>query len=152
MANSSLRTNIQANDTGNLADRNTVHSEVNELSRDTGVRDVTSLLINGWTASSVKIERIRDRVYLYIRGLNGASATSTRFMDFSGGLGSSFSPADATESPALRTGSTYDARVTASLTGGLSCPTGVDLGTASTREISWRCTASWPSTLPGAAA
>lgn len=153
MANSSLRTNIQANDTGNIADRNTVHAEVNELSRNTGVRDVTSLLLNGWTATYVRIQRVRDRVYLTVKGLNGANATSTRFMNFEGGVGTGFAPFDVVESPAMRVaGDQYSARFTSSLTGGMTCPTGLNFGTGTAREFSWRCTASWPSTLPGSAA
>src|SRR5690606_1870739 len=125
---------------------------INELTRDTGRRNVTSYLINGWTASEVTVQRVRDRVYFRFQGLNGTSATSTRMMDFSGsGIGTGFSPPSASESPALRTGSTYDMRLTVSLTGGISGPTGYNLGTSSAREFSWPCEASWPSPLPGTA-
>jgi len=154
MATTNLPTNINPGVTDTFeADVETAWKAINDLTRETGLRNVTSYLVNGWTAASVQIERIRDRVYLYVKGLNGASATSSRWMDFSGaGIGTGFAPADVTEGPALRTGSTYDARITVSLSGGFSSPTGFDLGTGSVREMSWRCVASWPSPLPGSAA
>lgn len=91
MANTTLPTNITSGTTGLISDANTVHGEVNELSRNTGLRSVSSLLINGWTATSVYIERVRDHTYLYVRGLDGTGASSGAFLSFSD-LGAGFRP------------------------------------------------------------
>src|SRR5690606_8631200 len=82
MANTSLPTGLTTGNTTHIADHNTLHAEVNELSRSTGLRDITSLLANGWTATGVRIERIRDHVYFYWRGLDGSAATSNALIEF----------------------------------------------------------------------
>lgn len=155
MANSNLPTTLTPNSsTGHTNNHQVLHTEVNELSRATGVRDVTSFLLNGWTADYIRIERIRDRVYLYFKGLNGTNATSSRWLDFqNSGIGGSFSPTEYFESALFRASDNYQFRIGGSLTAGLSSAQGAGsvLGSTAVREISWRCIASWPSTLPGTA-
>lgn len=41
-----------------------------------GIRSVTSLLVNGWTASKVELTRENNQVFIDILGLNGEHATS----------------------------------------------------------------------------
>lgn len=48
---------------------------------DTGWRDVSSMLMNGWTATSFRARRIGCTVYVRPRGLNGKAATSPVFAD-----------------------------------------------------------------------
>ena len=157
MANSTLLEDVKAAANGLLAMLSTSNKEVNELSRDTGWCEVTSQLINGWTADYVRIRRIRGRVFLKHRNLSGLNATNARMLNFSltagKGVGTGFSPVDVFESPLLRVGNEYPvtARMTASLSGGLQMATGLAaLGVAAAREWDWDAsTSSWPSPLPG---
>lgn len=86
MPNTNLPTNITKDYPGYPAMLNTAHAEINELSRNTGRRDITSYLINGWTAptstSRVLIEGVRDEINLYTRGISGENATSMYFLRF----------------------------------------------------------------------
>ena len=143
-----LPTNITAGQPGAIAGFNATNAEVNRLARDTGRRDVTSLLINGWSATAVEIQRQNDRCYLRITGLNGSAATSSRFMDMPSG----FQPYAVTETyPQRDSTGAFKQGVTLSLSGGFTMPTSTAHGTGSQREISWATNAAWPSTLPGAA-
>ena len=159
MPNSTLPETVVEAASGNLAMLSTINKEVNELSRDTGWRDVTSELINGWTADYFKMRRIRGRTFIKHKNLSGLNATSARMMNFTPtagkGVGTGFSPGDVFESPQLRIGNEYPlaARMTASLSGGIQMATGLAaLGTSAAREWGWdSATASWPSPLPGTA-
>ncbi|WP_440102367.1 hypothetical protein [Glutamicibacter mishrai] len=143
-----LPTNITVDTAGHAGLHNDVNAEVNRLARDTGRRNVTSLLINGWTASAVEIQRQNDRAYLRITGLNGSAATSSRFMDMPAG----FQPPLILETyPQRDSSGTIKQGITLSLSGGFTMPSGTVHGTASAREISWACTAGWPASLPGSA-
>lgn len=136
-----LPTNVTTSTTGHADLHNNVNAEVNRLARDTGRRDVSSLLINGWTASSVEIQRQDGRCYLRFAGLNGSSATSSRFMEVPAG----FQPPIILETgPQRNSSSNMVQGVTLSLSGGFTLPQGTVLGSAA-REISWPCTADWPS-------
>ena len=142
-----LPTDITENTINHDQLHNNVNAEVNRLGQDTGRRNVATLLINGWTATSVEIQRQAGRCYLRFAGLNGSAATSSRFMDMPAG----FQPPYIAETYAQRNASSsFVQGVTLSLSGGFTMPSGTVLGSA-TREISWACEASWPSTLPGTA-
>ena len=87
--NTTLPTGLNVGSTGHTDNHNVIHAAVNELTKDTGLRDASHLLTNGWkldTASGnpcwVRIRRTVDRVYLYVRGLDGSAATSPRFLTF----------------------------------------------------------------------
>lgn len=87
MSNTELPTGLNSGNTDHIGNHNTIHSELNELTRSTGRRNVESLLINGWridgpVGSGIHIERIRNEVYLHIRGLDGVNATSAYFLRF----------------------------------------------------------------------
>lgn len=140
-----LPTNIVSK-TPNHADlHNSTNEVVNKLSRDTGRLNLSSLLINGWTATSVEIQRQDDRAYLRVAGLNGSQATNSRFLAMPVG----FQPPYVVEThPQRDSSNTFKQGITLSLSGGFTLPTGVILG-SSTREISWACLESWPTTLPG---
>ena len=53
---------------------------------DTGWRDLTALLLNGFTASVVQIRRYRDTVTLRVATLNGTESTSATFLATPSGL------------------------------------------------------------------
>lgn len=57
-----------------------------ELTRDTGWRDITGSLRNGWTATYVHIRRIRERVIMRHNGLDGTAATSNQFIALATGF------------------------------------------------------------------
>lgn len=157
MANTSLPTGLTTGNTSHIPNHNTLHAEVNELSRATGLRDITSLLANGWTATGVRIERVRDLVYFYWRGLDGSAATSNAFLTFgsgSGNISDRFASMDGSYQTELHlddAGATYRFRVTAA---NMQVPTAPDrraLGGYWKMAI-WRAPSSaWPSSLPGTA-
>lgn len=75
MPNTNLPTNLTPGSTGHIADTNTVHAEVNRLSRATGSYDLRPLLVNGWTADRIRLER-RDWMTVFdIVNLDGSAAT-----------------------------------------------------------------------------
>lgn len=131
--------------TGLASNSETVHAFVNAASRDTGRRNVASLLINGWTAATVQLRRADDRCYLYIAGLNGSAATNSRFMEVPAG----FQPPIVIETQMQRNSSGSNVQgITVSLSGGFTIPTGTVLGSVA-REISWPTEAAFPTSLPG---
>lgn len=92
MPNTALPT-IAPGSTGRIAQQNVVHAEINELSRATGLRDITALLANDWKATAVYIEITRQEVTLHWRGLDGTAATSNAFLLFgTDGLPNNFIP------------------------------------------------------------
>jgi hypothetical protein len=151
MANTTLPTTGVVSDDpayDHKADHYIIHTEVNKLSRDTGRRNVASLLINGWTATTIEMQRVNERTYLRIKGLNGSAATNSRFLEVPTG----FQPPDVMESAVMRNSAGgFTLYITGSLSGGFTMPTGSVFGTASQREWSIPCTATWPVTLPGVA-
>ena len=97
MPNTTLPTSgINDGDNNHIPHHEIVHAEINRMSRDTGLIDVTSNLVNGWTANYVGIRRVDDTVTLYVDGLDGTSATSTIFLNVGSGgssvLSSGFMP------------------------------------------------------------
>lgn len=157
MPNTALPTNVAPGTTGRIAQTNVVHAEVNELSRATGLRDITSLLVNGWTATSVYIEITRDWVHFYWRGLDGSAATSNAFLVFgTGGLPNNFIPIGSAYSSAGHFGSNLsDGPYRFNVSGvNMQVTQSSDrraLG-AYWQTTSWRRTSTtWPSTLPGTA-
>lgn len=83
MPNTTLPTNVTAGTTGHAGMHNTIAAELNRMTRDTGLRDASSLIANGWTLDSggfIYIRRVDDEVTLYMRGLNGSAATSNTFL------------------------------------------------------------------------
>lgn len=157
MANTSLPTGLTTGTTTHIADHNTIHAEVNELSRDTGLRSLTSLLANGWTATGVRIERVRDLVHFYWRGLDGSAATSAAFLTFGPGAGDipiEFSSMDGSYQSAVHadnTGGTYRIRaispnIQVASSGGTALR---DLG-GYWRMTTWHAASSaWPSRTVG---
>lgn len=148
MPNTALPTNITPGVTATFeADVESAWTEINELSRDTGLRDITSMLINGWTASTVRIRRTRNRTYWEFFNLNGSAATSTTVIDMSTLTG--FRPSASVESEAWRTSTgAFTGYVRVSTTA-VTVPIGYITPASTIRGFDHRCTAPWPTTLPG---
>ena len=82
MPNTSLSTNIQPGGGTIISDANTVHAEINRLSRDTGSNSVQSRVVNGWTAAGIAIRRQDDSTTITVINLNGSSSTDATFLPF----------------------------------------------------------------------
>lgn len=66
-----------------ISDLGSAYEEINRMSRDTGWRNLTSLLVGGWVADSVHIRRIDSLVILEITNLDPTAMTSGAFLKFS---------------------------------------------------------------------
>lgn len=143
-----LPTNVTPNTPGHATLHNEANAEINLLSRDTGWRDVSSLLTNGFTVSTLlRIRRKDDRVQLLIRGLSGVSATNTVFMACPKG----FEPVtDIEDGPFRSSLDAYTEKLfVAGATGFRMNATGKALAGTAAQIFEYPCTASWPSVLPG---
>lgn len=116
------------------------------LERDTGWRDITALLENGWLATQVRIRRVGPNVYFSHLGLDGRSRTGSRFLT----LPAAFVPLMSLI-PFAHTNGVLCALVNG--TGGIDPPTAIynaAPNTYSSGESSWGVpSAAWPTTLPG---
>lgn len=99
MANTNLPESVSPAPSGHLGFHDILHAEVNELSRNTGLRDIKPLLVNGWTADALYIERVRDLVHLWFKKLDGSAATSATFLA-QDDLGAGFVPLAPSRGPA----------------------------------------------------
>ena len=82
MPNTSLPTNLQQGSTGHIEHSNTLATEMNRLSRQTGVRDLKPFLINGWTATTFTIERRDCFTIIRITNLDGSASTNQTLFPF----------------------------------------------------------------------
>ena len=116
---------------------------------DTGWREIESVLLNGFTATSVKIRRFGDQVSITIFALDGSSSTDTTLYTLPTGFASDSrirqtwmgrSSSDQTPNSAI----TYYSNTIL-----LGSPT---LITSGRGTIDYLTTDTWPATLPGTAA
>ena len=56
------------------------------LEGDTGWRNISGLLVNGWTALTLHIRRLNNVVYLRAVGMNNSSATTSTFLTLPAGF------------------------------------------------------------------
>lgn len=172
MPNTTLPTNVTAGTSGHADFHNQLHTEVNRITRDTGLRDISSFLMNGWTLKSggyAYIRRVDNQVYLYLNGLDGSAATSQAFLYCGAvnpsipGISGSFAPAAASTS--LQTMSPLFRRPVGQgapwylfwssnyfRTADMDSGSAIVSMTGSGVEWQWTAERSWPSTLPPAAA
>ncbi|AOZ65105.1 hypothetical protein KDI99_gp02 [Arthrobacter phage Greenhouse] len=116
---------------------------------DTGWRDVSSLLINGWTASQIYLRRYGDRVTLKMYNVDGAAAAGVPSIL---NLPLGFRPPHGTSTFPVYTQSTTISTVSVSNGGTVNAPGGVTkYGAASFTEVTFSTIDSWPGALPGAA-
>lgn len=112
---------------------------------DTGWRDISGLLLNGWTGT-VFLRRLGHTVFLRHNALNRASATGANFMTVPAGFASGASDALSIVTRPV-TGSTP---AYGSLSGGTLGYTLTD-GEPRASQLSWPTTDAWPTSLPGIA-
>jgi hypothetical protein len=117
---------------------------------DTGWRNIESVLLNGFTATSVKIRRFGDQVSITIFALDGSSSTGTTLYTLPTGFASDSrtrqtwmgrSSSDQTPNSAI----TYSSNT-------ISLATSPTLITSGRGTIDYLTTDTWPTTLPGTAA
>lgn len=142
MPNLNLPTNISPGVTATFeVDVEAAWAELNRLSKDTGWRNITSLLINGWTATHIMVRRTIDRVYWEFRNLNGSAATSATFLDLTG-LDAFKPPFTAYETPEIR--GTSGSGFIRCATGGLSATVGFTFPTNTIHSLEYRTASAFP--------
>ena len=148
MPNLALPTNIVPGTTPTFeVDVEAAWAELNRLSRDTGLRDITPMLINGWTATSVRVQRIVDRTYWEFFNLNGSAATDSTLLTFEGSL-VYFRPPAGTESGLFRGDTTVQSPIRVS-TVNIRMTTGFVSVPSTILAFNHRCSAGWPTDPPG---
>lgn len=148
MSNTNLPESIIVGAGDFAGDAEVAWAEINRLSRTTGLRDITSLLANGWTATGVWLERVQDWVYLYVQGLDGSAATAAAALTGLDGC----QPFAATRSAVLWDSSAAPAaRLTVTSTQVLAT-TGVVFA-SQVQVMQWRTTTAFPAEIdwPGVA-
>lgn len=120
---------------------------------DTGFRELSAALSNGWTVTSLLIRRVNSTVHMHIYNLKATSATNATFYTLPSGfkltLGSNgmYIPASKTLAS-----TTSDGLIGVTSTSGAMFSQGSYAGfTASQMLASWSTSDSWPSSLPGSA-
>jgi len=117
---------------------------------DTGWREIESVLLNGFTATSVKIRRFGDQVSITLFALDGSSSTGTTLYTLPTGFASDSrirqtwmgrSSSDQTPNSAI----TYFSNT-------ISLATSATSITSGRGTIDYLTTDTWPATLPGTAA
>lgn len=169
MPNTSLPLGLNSGSTGHITHANIIHEEMNRLTRETGRRNVESLLVNGWkidrssvASSGIHIERVNMDVYLHIRGLDGRNATHQNFLDWSStddgtGISNNFFPYGLVFKSAIHANDSNEQWViscTSSTSGFMmeKASGGGFLGLSGGywRTFHWRTDRAWPSFLPPA--
>ena len=117
---------------------------------DTGWRNIESVLLNGFTATNVKIRRFGDQVSITIFALNGESSTDTTLYTLPTGFRSDsrIRPAWINRTSSEETPTTVVTYFSATL-GIFASRT---LITSGRGAIDYLTTDAWPATLPGTAA
>lgn len=151
MPNLNLPTNISPGVTSTFeTDVEAAWTELNKTSRDTGWRNITSLLTNGWTATAIHIRRIDEWVYWEFRSLSGSAATTASVMPMTSLTGFR-SYGGTNETPLIRGVGGVNGYLRISGTS-----IGADIGFAfpsnTVHSHSYPTTDTWPVTLPGIAA
>lgn len=145
-----LPTNITTSTTGHAELHNQVNAAVNALEPlgiNSGWRDLSPLLLNGWTAGTfIRARRYGGQVQVLVRGLNGANATSARIMNMPRG----FEPITDFQTGLLKdsTGA-WSKNIAISTAGGFQMDTKTVLAGASAQIFTYPCSASVPAEWPG---
>ncbi|ALY09527.1 hypothetical protein PBI_KORRA_2 [Arthrobacter phage Korra] len=131
----------------------TIWNELNNQSQlffgDTGWRNISDSLVNGWTATSLYLRRFGDRVTLKAFNLDGAAAAGNPAM-FTVPLGFR-TPHGSSYFPVYTTGTSVSTMLVSN-GGTFSAPGGVTrYGASAYTEVSYSTIDSWPSVLPGVA-
>lgn len=118
---------------------------------DTGWRNITSKIINGWTVNSLYVRRCNNNVHLAIYQLTGSASTATTFVSLPAGF---ISNSPNTSFPVKIGGSVTFIAGTSS--GNLTCSNTtwtIQIGNDAFTEVIWAASAQtgWPTALPGTA-
>lgn len=120
------------------------------MAGDTGWRDVSADILNGWTGT-VKLRRVNERVMVQALAMNADAATNVAYLSLPTGF-----VADTSDG---YVGSAYNTSTNATLyhiigsTGALRLPyTSLSAGQTARGNMTWTTAQSWPSSLPGSAA
>ena len=105
---------------------------------DTGWRNITGLLINGWTAGQILLTREGKWCHLQVYVLDGTASTSNIFLDPTAGFSANSNYRGALFSVTMA----WQRMITPFTTA--NKPVAALYGT-----LSWVTTAAWPTTLPG---
>jgi hypothetical protein len=116
---------------------------------DTGWREIGSVLLNGFTATSVKIRRFGDQVSITIFALDGSSSTGTTLYTLPTGFASD-SRIRQTWMARLSSDQTPNAAITY-LSNTIGLYSSATLITSGRGTIDYLTTDTWPTTLPGTA-
>lgn len=149
-----LSTTITAGQAGHAGLHAEERAALNELweatARDTGVRDVSALLLNGWvldTGGYVRVRRVGKTLTYSIRGLNGANAADGRVL---AGLPGFEVAAAVIIIPELDSNAIgYGGVITED--GGMYSPPGTHFTAIRTNVVRATTESAWPTALPGAA-
>ena len=120
---------------------------------NSGWRDITSLLIKGWTATAVKLRRINNSVSVALIGLSGAAAS----MSLATSNIDNIAPANVTGSiylPMVRGASYITSTVAWLWTNGTITNLQLErtlITPEANRLLSWQTDSAWFTTLPGIA-
>lgn len=146
MPNLNLPTNITPGVTGTFeTDVEAAWAELNRMTRDTGWRDVTSLLTNGWKATKVLLRRIDDRVFWELETLDGSTATTAGVMSNINGFRAR---GTTNETPLLRGTGGVNGYIRFS-GGTIGAEIGFKFPSSTIHSHQYFTTDTWPATLPG---
>lgn len=156
MPNTNLPTNITNGQTGRIGDINTAWGEINTLSRDTGRREASGFISNGWTANSLVFRRENNMGIISVKNLKGADATNDIVLTFAGaspGVSPTFVGAGTSKrSPVFRTatGGEFYFALTSNT---LRCFFQNGITSTGSFQVDWLVPygGAWPSFLPPAA-
>lgn len=142
-----LRTDWVANDPASLsAGLNTISTAINRAVEGTGWRDVSGLLLNGWTAEICKVRKRGAEVDVFF-DLNGTAATSSTIFNLGVDWSADRSAGAFYSLPSfLGTGAVASASLRVTSAGQFSS---ADRSANLRTMISFPSNATWPSTLPG---
>ena len=110
---------------------------------DTGWRAVGANLINGWTATHLRVRRVGETVSWSGYNINGTAATSDTFINLPSGFEAVFSVG----LPVINYGGTY---YTANMVAGTAARASITTGTVF--QVTYMTASAWPSSLPGSVA
>lgn len=149
-----LATNVATGQTGHADLHNEERAALNEVwystIQDSGMRDITASLVNGWTVEPdgfIRVRRVGKTIAYYIRGLNGATAADGRVFE---GFPGFQQFADAIIIAELADNSIgYGGVIDAN--GGMWCPPGLRFSTVRANVVRTFTDVAWPANLPGIA-
>lgn len=113
---------------------------------DTGWRNITANLLNGWAGGTIYLRRVGSVVTMRLTGTSGANKTAVDFI----GMDLGFRPLATTRVPFCATSTTVSVLEYSPTTNAWRSANTDNLG-SNFSEINWTTTDPWPTSLPGTA-